>query len=178
MILMKMSARLLQLEHAAIANEVTEFVRMQVTAVANGVGAAPQLSIVNLLLLPLLVMQKEHQPLLPTLLMLASVLAAMLETNSVPINHFVAATGATVVRVSSTALQQGFWTRIAVKKMMELVVVEEWVMVYARMAFAVQDLASAARASYIVQDKTVWNVLMHQSTRRNKLSRALLFLLT
>lgn len=70
---------------------------------------------------------------------------------SAPMNHPVAATGATVVLVNSIASRQEVLSRKLNQNMMGPAVVEALATVLARMTFVVLDLDFVARVSCIVQ---------------------------
>mmetsp|Transcript_33156 Transcript_33156/g.56317 ORF Transcript_33156/g.56317 Transcript_33156/m.56317 type:complete len:219 (+) Transcript_33156:1175-1831(+) len=178
MILKKMSVPLLRLEPAAMVTEAMEFVPSKVIAAANGGIVGPQPNIAMMILLRLLLATwKEHHRLLPTLLMLASVLLVTSVTASALMNLTVAATGDIAELVRTTASPRGFLMKIVVNHKMEPVVAEVSAMAYAILDYAVHSLDFVARATFIVQDKMVLKptqLLM----RAKKSSTILLYLMT
>ena len=128
---MKTNVQLSPLVHVATATEAMEFVPTQVIAVVNGVGAEPRQIIVSRHQLQRQVtLTQAHLRLLPTVLMLDSVLLVRWEMTSVLANLSVAQTGGTAEKANSTASRQRFGTEILLVKtrtMMERVVVSHLV---------------------------------------------------
>jgi len=153
---MKTNVQLSPLVHAATATEVMEFVPTQVIAVVNGVGAEPRQIIVSRHQLQRQVtLTQAHLRLLPTVLMLDSVLLVRWEMASVLANLSVAQTGGTAEKANSTASRQRFGTKILLVKtrtMMERVVAVVWATANAETGYAAQSMDFAARVSYTALD--------------------------